>query len=296
MNESVTPGFSPPGAPLKAVPPGACDTHAHVFGPYAQFPLAEQRTYTPAAEAPRADYLEMLKATGFDRGVLVHGGAHGWDHRAMLDAIAAAPDRLRGVGVLPAEVSDAELTKMHTAGMRGLRFTEVVGPTAHQAIPGRVGFEALFALAPRIRELGWHAVIWANADALAEATPRLRELHIPIVIDHMGYFDASRGAADPAFQTLVSLMRDGIAWVKLTAFRNSKVPPFHEDVRPFHDAFVKANPDRLLWGSDWPFLGMKDYRPDNGKLLDLLDGWLGGDDELRQRVLVSNPAALYGFD
>jgi predicted TIM-barrel fold metal-dependent hydrolase len=281
------------GTPRKALPSGSCDTHAHVFGPYERFPLADPRPYTPGP-APKGDYLAMLNAAGFDRGVLVHGGANGWDHRAMLDAIASAPGRLRGIGVLPGSASDSDLSALGAGGVRGLRFTEVAGPTASQNFAGRVGFDALYELAPRLRELGWQAVIWANADALASACDSLRKLELPLVIDHLGYFDVTRGVNDAAFQSLLSLVRDGVAWVKLTAFRNSKGVAHYADVRPFHDALVRANPERLLWGSDWPFLGMSANRPDVGRLLDLLDEWLG-DDSVRDKILVTNPAVLYGF-
>jgi 2-pyrone-4,6-dicarboxylate lactonase len=281
------------GLPRKALPRGACDTHAHVFGPYGRFPLADPRPYTPAP-ALRDQYFAMLDAVGMDRGVLVHGGANGWDHRAMLDAIASAPRRLRGIGVMPADATDEQLHHLHAGGVRGLRFTEVAGPTASQPFAGRVGFDALATLAPKMRRLGWHAVVWANASAIADASDFLRQLGLPIVIDHLGYFDVTRGVDDSAFRSLLSLVEQGIAWVKLTAFRNSKTAPSYEDVRPFHDTLVGANPDRLLWGSDWPFLGMNP-RPDVGALLDLLDEWLG-DDGLRERVLVRNPESLYGFD
>lgn len=288
-----TPQLVSPSAPRLAVPPGACDTHAHVFGPYAQFPLAEPRPYTPA-EAPKPDYLAMLDAVGFDRGVLVHPGAYGWDHRAMLDTIASAPDRLRGIGVQPHTATDSELDALVRGGVRGLRFTDVAGPTAHLQFNGRVGLDTLYALAPRMRQRGLHAVIWANATAIAAHADHLRRLEMPIVIDHLGFFDVSAGVNDAAFQTLVALVKEGTAWIKLTVFRNSKSNPLHEDVRPFHDALVNANPERLLWGSDWPFLGMSEYRPDNGALLDLMDRWVP-DPVLRQKILVTNPASLYGF-
>jgi 2-pyrone-4,6-dicarboxylate lactonase len=280
-------------APARALPRGACDTHAHVFGPYEAFPLADPRPYTPPV-APKADHLAMLDGVGFDRGVLVHGSAHGWDHRAMVDAMAAAPARLRGVGTLPADASKDELRTLHAGGVRGLRFTEVAGPTAAQRFDGRVGFDALFRLAPAMRRLGWHAVIWANADRIAEHAQALRELGVPLVIDHMGYFDVAAGLHAPGFQAVKGLVADGTAWAKLTAFRNSKQAPSHDDVRPFHDALVHANPDRLLWGSDWPYLGMNTYRPSPAALLDLFERWVA-DDGLRERILVRNPLALYDF-
>lgn len=280
-------------APKNPLPAGACDTHAHVFGPYEQFPLADPRPYTPVP-APKEDYFAMLKAVGFDRGVLVHGGAHGWDHSAMLNAIAAKPDVLRGIGVLPGTTPESQLSELHAGGVRGLRFTEVAGPNAAQRFDGRVGFDALYELAPLMRKLRWQAVIWANAAKIASEATTLARLGLPLVIDHLGYFDVSRGVGDPAFQTLLSLVKDGVAWVKLTAFRNSKSIPMHKDVRPFQDALVEANADQLLWGSDWPFLGMKEYRPTTAALLDLLDEWLGNE-QLRIKILVDNPAKLYKF-
>lgn len=285
-----TPHFD---APSRALPRGACDTHAHVFGPYDRFPLADPRPYTPA-EAPKAHYLAMLDQVGLDRGVLVHGSAHGWDHRAMLDAIATAPTRLRGIGTLPGNTPLAELQRLHDVGVRGLRFTEVAGPTAAQRFDGRVGFDALHQLAPALRELGWHAVIWANAATLAEQADSLRALGVPLVIDHMGFFDVAAGLDAPGFDAVRRLVADGVAWVKLTVFRNAKEIPSHEDVQPFHDALVRANPERLLWGSDWPYLGMTTYRPTPAALLDLLDRWVD-DEALLRRILVENPAALYGF-
>jgi 2-pyrone-4,6-dicarboxylate lactonase len=279
---------------MRPLPRGACDTHAHVFGPYDRFPLAEPRPYSPPP-APKADYLAMLDAVGFDRGVLVHGGAHGWEHDAMLDAIASAPDRLRGVGVLPGDADKQRLRALHAAGVRGLRFTDVAGPTALKPFPGRVGFDALWRLAPAMKELGWHAVIWANASALAAHCETLRALELPLVIDHLGYFDVSQGVDHPHFQAVRGLVAEGTAWVKLTVFRNSREVPSHTDVRPFHDALARANPERLLWGSDWPYLGMTTYRPSPGVLLDLLDDWLAERPGLRDQILVRNPAALY-FD
>ena len=276
------------------LPTGACDCHAHVFGPFDQYPLSEARTYTPP-DAPKEDYLAMLDATGFSRGILVHGGANGWDQSATLDAIASAPERLRGVSVVPLATTDAELERLHTGGIRAVRFTETGGPTAGQNIEGRLNLADLWSYAPRLKALGWHAQIWANCGEIADNARRLRGLGIPVVIDHMGYFDVARGVDDASFQTLLALVADGTAWVKMTMFRNSKAAPDYVDVRPFHDALVKANSERLLWGSDWPFLGMKgENRPSTEGLLAKLAEWLPYED-LQKQVLVSNPVQLYGF-
>jgi 2-pyrone-4,6-dicarboxylate lactonase len=280
---------TPPQRPL---PAGACDTHAHVFGPYERFPLAPERSYTPSA-APFEAYVGMLERVGFSRGVLVHPSAYGLDRAAMLDALGRAPDRLRGIAVVDPSVSDAELATMHRAGVRGVRFSETSG-AAGKKFAGSVGLEAFDALAPRLRELGWHAQIWIECDALVEAAPRLLRARIPLVFDHMGRFDVTRGTGDAAFQRLLRLLADTGIWVKLSVPRNSRQFPDYADVRPFHDALVAANPDRLLWASDWPFLNMAEKTPRVGHLVDLFHAWTS-DDAVRRKILVDNPAELYGF-
>jgi 2-pyrone-4,6-dicarboxylate lactonase len=150
-------------------------------------------------------------------------------------------------------------------------------------------------LAPRLKELGWHAQVWATCDTVVAAAPKLLESGIPLVLDHMARFDVARGVQDTVFQQLLQLLSDGRIWVKMTPARNSKCYPNYEDVRPFHDALARANPNRLIWGSDWPFLNMGEVTPDAGYLLDILDS-LCGDDTLRQKILAENPARLYGLD
>jgi 2-pyrone-4,6-dicarboxylate lactonase len=280
---------TPPKRPL---PQGACDTHAHVFGPYKRFPLAAERSYTPPP-APFEGYIDMLDKAGLSRGVLVHPSAYGFDCSAMLDALERAPGRLRGIAVTDASISDAELARMKTLGVRGVRFSETSG-IGGQKFAGSVGLEEFDALAPRLRDLGWHAQIWIECDALVEAAPRLLRAGIPLVFDHMGRFEVARGTRDQAFQKLLRLLADEGIWIKLSAPRNSKRFPDYEDVRPFHEALLRANPDRLIWGSDWPFLRMGDKTPQVGHLIDLFDEWTT-DDSLRHKILVDNPASLYGF-
>lgn len=242
-----------------------------------------------------SSYISMLDAAGFERGVLVHGGANGWDHSAMLDALRTAAARLRGVAVPPIDVTDRELAEMHAAGVRGVRFTQVAGPSAARIYDGRLDLSALPRFAPRLRELGWHAQLWANCEVIEQHAALLRSCGVPVVIDHLGYFDASRGVTDSAFQVLAQLLADGYAWVKLTAFRNSKGLAPYADVRPFHETLVTANPDQILWGSDWPFLGMKGEKlPTVAGLLQILFDWLS-DSALQQKVLSRNPARLYDF-
>lgn len=280
---------------MRTLPPGACDCHAHVFGPFERFPLAIERTYTPPL-AEKADYLQMLDTAGFERGVLVHGGASGWDQGAMIDALQSAPQRLRGVAVPPPTVGDGELADLHAAGVRGVRFTQIAGPSAARRYDGRLDLSDLKAFAPRLRQLGWHAQLWVNCAEIEANESQLRACQVPLVFDHLGHIDITRGVADSAFQTLVRLVAEGVAWVKLTVFRNSRGAAGYADVKPFHDALVAANPGQLVWGSDWPFLGMIGAaRPSVEGLLSLLHEWLP-DPGLREQILSRNPAVLYGFN
>jgi predicted TIM-barrel fold metal-dependent hydrolase len=282
-----------PTRPKIPPPPGASDTHAHVFGPAARFPYASDRSYTPP-DAPLAKYLGMLDTLGFARGVLVQGSAHGRDNSAMLDALASHSERLRGVAVADADVAPAELRRWHALGVRGLRFNHFFrGGALHYR--GGVPLAAAHALAPIIAELGWHLQLWIDVKDLADTLPVLKALALPVVIDHMGRTDAGAGTATPGFQSLLRLLGDGGCWVKVSgAHRLSRRAPDYDDARPFHEALVRANPDRLVWGSDWPHPRMEGEMPQAGHLFDLFCAWTP-DAATRARILVANPAALYGF-
>jgi predicted TIM-barrel fold metal-dependent hydrolase len=213
----------------------------------------------------------------------------------MIDALRSAPEQLRGVAVPRPEITDGELADLHAAGVRAIRFTHIAGPSLTRRYDGRLDLADLDGLAPRLRELGWHAQIWANCDVIKENQAHLCSYAIPLVLDHLGYFDVTRGVQDSAFQTLAQLLADGHVWIKLTSFRNSRQGAPYDDVRPFHDALVAANSNQLLWGSDWPFLGMAGDRvPTVAGLLELLRRWVP-DAGLRTQILSHNPARLYGF-
>jgi predicted TIM-barrel fold metal-dependent hydrolase len=281
---------TPPKIPL---PPGACDTHAHVFGPAAQFPYAEERSYTPP-DAPLEKYLGTLDTLGFARGVLVQGSAHGRDNSAMLDALARHPDRLRGVAVADADTPAAELRRWGDFGVRGLRFNHFFrdGQLHYR---GGVPLDAAHALAPSMRELGWHMQLWIDVKDLPDTIPVLQSLALPVVIDHMGRTDARAGTETPGFQSLLRLLGEGGGWVKLSgAHRISRNAPDYPEAHPFHAALVRANPDHLVWGTDWPHPRIEGEMPDAGHLLDLFQQWTP-DAATRHRILVSNPARLYGF-
>jgi predicted TIM-barrel fold metal-dependent hydrolase len=236
----------------------------------------------------------MLDTLGFARGVLVQGSAHGQDNAAMLDALAHEPARLRGVAVADAAIAPAELRRWHALGVRGLRFNHFFrdGKLHYR---GGVPLDAASALAPTMRDLGWHIQLWIDVKDLPDTIPILTALGLPAVIDHMGRTEAARGVTAPGFQSLLRLVGAGGCWVKLSgAHRISHRPPDYPDAQAFQQALVAANPERLVWGGDWPHPRMEDAMPDVGHLLDLFQEWTP-DAATRHRILVDNPARLYDF-
>ena len=208
----------------------------------------------------------------------------------MLAALKTDPHRLRGIAAKDRSVTDQELGNLHAQGVRGLRFNELVSPGA-----GITPAE-LPHLAPRLRELGWHAQIYATCDEIAAGLKDWLRHGVPLVFDHLARVGPGRRELnDPAFERLLGALREGNIWIKLTAYRNGLNRPAFDDVRKFHDALVKANPDRLIWGSDWPFLSMSAAPPDLGGLLDVFADWVS-DEATRRKILAENPAKLYGFD
>jgi predicted TIM-barrel fold metal-dependent hydrolase len=191
----------PPSRPKNPPPPGACDTHCHVFGPADTFPYAADRSYTPP-DAPLAKYLAMLATVGMTRGVLVQGSAHGADNTAMLDALAREPKRLRGVAVADESVPAAELKRWARLGVRGLRFNHFFrdGQLHYR---GGITLDAARKLAPVMKDLGWHLQLWIDVKDLPDTIPILDEIGLPVVIDHMGRTDARAGTsgADLTFAT-----------------------------------------------------------------------------------------------
>lgn len=274
---------STPKVPKHKAPPGSCDAHGHIFPSQEDYPTENKSM----ALSPVELYLSTHKLLGIDRGVLVQGGVYKHDNRAMLDALKKHPTELRGVALVGEKVSDNELESMRKNGVRALRFT---GGGA-----SRVSF--LPALAPRMRELGMHAELFLGPKMLSEVGPQLLTLGVPLVLDHMGGpFDAAAGADEPGFQYMLKLLREEDVWLKLTPQRNSQQFPTYEDARPYFDLLLKARPERMVWGTDWPFPNMGDNTPDPGVLLDLFYEWIDNDTALAQKILVDNAAQLYGFD
>ncbi|MEB0135288.1 amidohydrolase family protein [Actimicrobium sp. CCC2.4] len=272
-------------SPLFTIPVGACDTHAHVVIHDPAHPMAPNRSYTPPA-APEDSYLAMLNAMRISRGVLIQISVMGTDNSYMLKVLRNNPDRLRGVAVVDTSITDKELLDMHEAGVRGLRINTLFG--------GGVNFDALEKLAPRVEEMGWNMQFLMDARQLPELMPRMRALPCTCVIDHMGHMPMPAGLDDPGTRALFSLVKDHGFWVKLSgAYRMSELYPEFPDVTPLARALIDLAPDRMVWGSDWPHVAIK-HMPDTGHMLNLLQTW-APDEKVRNKILVDNPAVLYGF-
>lgn len=271
---------------LFKVPEGACDTHAHVVAPGTGYPMVEDRSYTPPP-APEEKYLSMLAATGMSRGVLVQISVYGSDNRYMLEVLKHNPDRLRGVAVVTEDVSDQQLLEMHACGVRGLRINVLFG--------GGTGFDALETLAARIAPLNWHMQLLMDVRQLPELMPRMKKLPCPCVVDHMGHMPVALGLEHPGYQALLHMVKDYGWWTKLSgAYRLSALwQDNYRDVVPLAHELIEAAPERMLWGSDWPHVAVP-RMPDTGRLRNLLAIW-APDEQVRNRILVDNPARLYGF-
>lgn len=276
-----------------ALPRGACDCHCHVFGPAARFPYAEPRSYTPD-DAPLEAYLAMLGRLGFERGVLVQPSAYGRDNRAMLDALTREPARLRGVAVGGDELTPATLKQWHANGVRALRANEFRrdGKPYYQ---NGVGLKDIAHLHTAMADLGWHLQLWLDTRDLPDLMPQLARVPVPVVVDHMGRMEHHHGTQHPGFQALVRGVGEGRLWSKLSGtYRLGATAPDYIEAKPFHDALVAANPQNLVWGTDWPHPRPEGPVPDAKHLLDVFLDWTPSA-ALRQAILSDNPARLYDF-
>ena len=269
------------------VPPGATDAHSHVIGVPPAYPFVPERSYTPP-EAPLSAYREMHRSLGIERAVIVTPSVHGTDNRITLEAIAGYGPNARGIAVVAADIGDDELAALNRAGIRGLRLNVLFG--------GGVGLGAFRQLAPRIRPMGWHIQLLIDVrHNLAELADAIRSEGVPVVVDHMGHMPAEGALADPGFALLLELVREGLAWVKLSGCdRVSTRHPDYPDAIPIARALIEAGPDQMVWGTDWPHVSKADNMPDTGVLMNRLADY-APDPALRRTILVDNPARLYGF-
>ena len=277
-----------PSKPRLQLPPGACDTHFHVFGPQSRFPFAPERSYTPAGDAPKETLFALHEHLGIQRGVVVQSAAHGFDNSAASDLIAARPKDYVGVALVPPSLPMSELRSLDTQGFRGARFhfTGHLGTTAP--------IEAVLKFAARVAELGWHLQIHYIGDRLNELAPSLARSPVPVVIDHMGRVDASQGIDQKPFRDLLDFLKGNNIWIKLSGSeRISRQPAPWKDAWPFARKLVAECGDRVLWGSDWPHPNLE-VVPDDGALVDLIAEMAPGA-AAQQALLVDNPQRLYRF-
>ena len=278
-------------------PPNSCDTHFHVFGPPELFPFLSTHEYTPPA-APLEHYLKMAAVIGMERAVVVQPSVHGLDNSATLDAIAKSGGRFRGLARIDDKTPKAELQKLHDGGVRGVRFNLLDRPQ------GNVKLDVLDRCVEHIAEFGWSVDLHIDTKNLLEQERRIRALPIPVVIDHIARVKPVEGLNQPAFQLLLDLMKAKNVWVKVSGadkICNTKVHsyfglPFVEAI-PFARAVIAAAPDRVIWGTDWPHSNnfAPGHTPNDGDLVDLLAEF-ALDETTRRKILVDNPAALYGFE
>lgn len=268
---------------------GACDCHMHVYD--SRYPAAPGVKLRPA-DATVADYRVVQRAMGTSRVVVVTPSTYGTDNASTIDALMAFGATARGVAVIDAGVTDAGLRRLHAGGVRAIRF--------NLTLPAPVHLDDLPTLARRIAPLGWHVQLNVPAGWLPGMAPMLTALPVPVVFDHYGHLPLGTAEAEAGFRVIADLLVAGKAWVKLSGpyIESRSGAPDYDDVRPLANRYLALAPERMVWGSDWPHptLQAKGAPPlDDAAMLRTFADWCGSADVAR-RVLVTNPAVLYGFD
>jgi D-galactarolactone isomerase len=285
--QQTIPNSSGTAPPQLKAPANACDCHMHASDPM-RFPPPHPTRVQPNGTI--AEYRLMQHRIGVTRTVVVTPAAYATDNAVTLDAVAQLSPNGRGVAVVHPDVTDAELKMLHAGGIRGIRFTQNDPAAATTTI------DMIEPLSKRVAALGWHVQIHMRPDQIAAARDLWDRLPSTIVFDHMGRLQ-SAGVDDPAFAVMRRLIDKGRTWVKISgAYIETKVgPPTYADATKVAEAFIKAAPERMLWGSDWPHPSLDAaHKPDDALLLDLLAEW-APDEKIRHRILVENPEAVYGF-
>ena len=269
----------PTRTPSLRLPPGACDTHIHVFGDSARYPLAAARHYTPA-RCSLEHYARLAEKLGVARAVLVQPSVYAFDNRALLDALARQDIPCRGVVAIGADTSDVTLDQLHAAGVRGVR--------ANLVNSNGLSAAGALQLAPRLRARGWHLQLQIAIDSFSGLSDFVAQAGLPVVVDHFGLPALDDPECGP-FRELRDLVERGLCWVKLSA--HYRLPGIDPTV--LVSALVSSNPERLLWATDWPHPGLGGQpMPDDAASVDAIGNWLP-DEGLRRQVLVENPSRLY---
>ena len=294
---------SQPATPVSfEVPANACDCHTHIHGDMREFPMFAGRIYTPEPATPE-EMAQLHKALHMKRVVIVTPSIYGTDNSATLWGMKARGADARAVAVIDDKTPESELNNMGRAGVRGIRLNLATGggndPTA--------GRQRLERAGERLKARGWHIQMYTNLEVISAIKDAVAASPVPVVFDHFGGAQAALGVEQPGFSDLLQLVRSGKAYVKISGgYRASKMAPDYRDAAPLAQALIAANPERIVWGTDWPHpnsaslpgYGPMDVRPffqiDDGRLLNQLPVW-APDPALRKTILVDNPARLYGF-
>jgi len=296
---------SQPATPVNfEVPAGACDCHTHIHGEQVEFPMSAGRVYTPEAALPQ-EMAQLHKALRMQRVVIVTPSIYGADNRATLWGMKARGNDARGVAVIDDKTTESELDAMQRAGIRGIRINLATGGgTGNTADAARQRFQAA---AERMKARGWHIQMYTTLPVISSIKDLVLASPVPVVFDHFGRAQAPLGVGQPGFADLLELLRSGKAYVKISgAYRVSAQGPDFPDAAPLARALIAANPERIVWGTDWPHpnsdpmpgYGAMDVRPftqiDDARLLNQLPVW-APDPAIRKKILVDNPSRLYGF-
>jgi predicted TIM-barrel fold metal-dependent hydrolase len=302
-NQNARAKASQPATPVNFdVPAGACDCHTHIHADPAKFPFFAGRVYTPELASPE-EMSALHKALHIDRVVIVTPSVYGPDNSATLFGMKARGATARGVAVIDDTTPEADLDAMQQAGIRGIRLNLATGGVNDPAV-GRPRFQAAIE---RVKSRNWHVQLFTSLAMISAIKDLVAAAPVPVVFDHFGGAEAALGVDQPGFSDLLALVKSGKAYVKISgAYRASKLAPDYPDAAPLARALIAANPERIVWGTDWPHPnsvtppGNKptDLTPlfqiDDGSLLNQLPVW-EGDAAIRKTILVDNPARLYGF-
>ena len=275
---------TPVSAPRLPTPPGACDTHLHIYEP--GYALRAEASH-PSQPGTLAHYREVQKKLGLSRTVIVAPSGYGADNSCTLEAIGKLGDNSRGVAIVDPAAPDAELERLTKAGMRGIRYHMRGGVLTWDTMP---------SMAARVASFGWHVQLQCESSELTRHEAIITKLPCDLVIDHMGRFDAATPETDKDWRLLMKLLATGRCWVKLSGpyYGSKSGPPLYADKARIAKALIKAAPERMVWASNWPHPSIKTNFPDEGKLLDTIAEWTQ-DEGLRHKILVTNPSKLYGF-
>lgn len=279
-NETKTPRFK--------APPKSCDAHCHVFGPHATFPYSDKASYWPP-DAGKDALKRIHDKLGIERAVLVQASCHGIDNRGMMDAIKTSNGAYRGVCIANDTFSENDFQDLHDGGVRGVRFNFV------KHLGGAPDLTMMQTVLDRVKPLGWHLVIHVNAEDLIAYADFFNKIEMDIVVDHMARVPTSEGVGQEAYQILLDVLQRDNWWVKVCgAERIAVAPPFYDAV-PYAQGLIEVAPDRVIWGTDYPHPNIKKYMPNDADLLDLVP-LIARDEATQHKILVDNPARLYGFE